>query len=329
MRIAAVIPNWNGAHLLRDLLPTIAAQSRAFDSVLVVDNGSLDGSAAEVERFGAVMLRLDVNRGFAPAVNAGVGAVNADAVAILNNDVKLYPDWLHYSAARLADSSVTFVTGKVLSEALPDMIDGTFDAICRGGCALRCGAGRKDGPYWAQARPIQFPPFTAVLVRREVFLKLGGLDEVFESYLEDVEFGLRCASGRYTGIYEPRAVATHRGSSTLGRWNPVTVRNIARNQVLLVARHYNRAALLKFGWAIAVSQALWGVVALRHGAGAAWLGGKLDGLRKFRRCRGTGHPRMPEILEASERVLRDVQAATGFDWYWRLYLALTLRLHRD
>jgi GT2 family glycosyltransferase len=323
MRVAAVIPNWNGASLLRKLLPTIRDQTRPFDDVLVVDNGSTDDSVAFAERSGAKVLQLGTNRGFAAAVNAGVAISDAEAVAILNNDVKLRPDWLAFAVSRMADPSFAFITGKVLSDTDPSRIDASFDALCRGGCALRCGAGRPDGPYWSRERTIQLAPFTAILIRRHVYQEVGGLDEAFESYLEDVEFGLRCASGRYTGLYEPRAVATHVGSGTLGRWNPITVRNIARNQLLLVARHYDRATLLRFGWPIAVSQALWGVVALRHGAGAAWIGGKLDGLRKFRLCRGAGHPRMPEILRASERTLQDVQTATGFDWYWRLYLALT------
>jgi GT2 family glycosyltransferase len=329
MRVAAVIPNWNGASLLRDLFPTIAAQTRPFDEVLLVDNGSTDDSAAFATSSGARVLRLGTNRGFAAAVNAGVASTNADAVAILNNDVKLRSGWLEYSTARMVDPSFAFIAGKILSDSDPTRIDGAFDALCRGGCALRCGAGRPDGPYWSRERTIQFPPFTAILIRRSVFLEVGGLDEAFESYLEDVEFGLRCASGRYTGLYEPRAVATHRGSATLGRWNALTVRNIARNQILLVARHYDRRTLLRFGWPIALSQALWGVVALRHGAGAAWLGGKLDGLRKFRLCRGAGHPRMPEVLQASERMLQEVQAATGFDWYWRIYLALTWNRRQD
>jgi GT2 family glycosyltransferase len=329
MRVAAVIPNWNGAPLLRSLLPTIAGQTRPFDEVLVVDNGSTDDSLIVCKQSAVSVLQFGANRGFAPAVNAGVDGVDADAVAILNNDVKLRSDWLERSVAWLADPSIAFVAGKTLSDTDPTRIDGTYDAVCRGGCALRCGAGRPDGPYWSQALPIQFAPFTAVLIRRSVFKEVGGLDETFESYLEDVEFGLRCASRRYTGMYEPRAIATHLGSATLGRWNPVTVRNIARNQVLLIARHFDRATLWKFGWPIAVSQALWGLVALRQGAGAAWFGGKLDGLRKFRLCRGAGHPRMPEILRASESTLRDVQAATGFDLYWRLYLALTLSRRQD
>ena len=329
MRVAAVIANWNGASLLRSLLPTIAAQTRQFHEAIVVDNGSTDDSVTFAEQSGVNVLQLGRNRGFAPAVNFGVASVDAEIVAILNNDVRLDRQWLEYSISRLFDSSVSFVTGKTLTETDHTIIDGTFDAVCRGGCALRCGSGRADGPYWSRSRTIQFPPFTAVLVRRAVFQEVGGLDEMFESYLEDVEFGLRCASRRYTGVYEPRAVATHLGSATLGRWNPTTVRNIARNQVLLVARHYDATALRRFGWAIAVSHVLWGVVALRHGAGAAWIGGKLDGLRMFRLCRGAGHPRVQEVLRASERTLRDVQTSTGLDWYWRIYLTLTFSRLRD
>ena len=195
-------------------------------------------------------------------------------------------------------------------------------ASAAGGRALRCGSGRPDGPYWSRSpRTIQFPPFTALLVRRAVFQEVGGLDEVFESYLEDVEFGLRCASRRYTGMYEPRAVATHLGSATLGRWNPITVRNIARNQVLLVARHYDRAiALRRFGWAIAVSQLCGEWSRFDMAPDAAWIGGKLDGLRLFRLCRGRGHPHVPEYSGRASGRSGMFKSSTGFDWYWRIYL---------
>jgi GT2 family glycosyltransferase len=326
MRVAAVIPNWNGAHLLRRLLPTIVAQTRAFDSILVVDNGSSDDSIAVAESLGAQVISFQSNRGFAPAVNAGVAASESDVVAILNNDVELDPGWLQILHRRLDDDSVSFVTGKTVSTADPHVIDGTFDAICRGGSALRCGWGREDGPLWAASRKIQFAPFTALLIRSRVFLALGGLDEAFESYLEDVEFGLRCASVGHTGIYEPAAVAKHAGSATLGMWNPRTVRNISRNQVLLLARHYDPKMLRRFGWSIAVAQLLWGLVAIRRGAAAAWLTGKVEGLRRFSSEARSGDPRLIPVLEASERLIREVQSQTGFDLYWRLYFALTTRV---
>jgi GT2 family glycosyltransferase len=322
MRVAAVIPNWNGENLLRSLLPTLAAQSRRFDSILVVDNGSTDNSVAVAEQLGAAVHRLASNLGFAGAVNAGAGQVAADIVAILNNDVELAPDWLERTLQAFEDRTVTFVTGKTLAAADPAILDGAFDAISRGATALRCGAGRPDGSSWSVSRRIQFAPMTAMLVRRKAFMEVGGLDELFESYLEDVDFGLRCASLGYTGIYQPGAVARHRGSATLGPWSARSVRNIARNQVLLLARHYDVQTLRRFGWQIAVAQALWGIVAARHGRPVAWLTGKIDGLRQFRMARRTGSPRVAEVLEASERVIYEVQHQLGPDLYWRLYFAL-------
>jgi GT2 family glycosyltransferase len=322
MRVAAVIPNWNGENLLRTLLPTIAAQTRTFDTILVVDNGSTDNSVCVAEQLGAGVHRLPGNVGFAGAVNAGARELRADILAILNNDVELAPDWLQRTLQAFEDPTVSFVTGKTVAAADPAVLDGAFDAVSRGGTALRCGSGRPDGPSWSVPRRIQFAPMTAMLVRREDFLEVGGLDELFESYLEDVDFGLRCASLGYTGLYEPGAVATHRGSATLGRWSARSVRNIARNQVLLLARHYDVQTLRRFGWQIAIAQALWGIVAARHGRPVAWLTGKIEGLRQFRMARRTGGPRVAEVLEASERVIYEVQDQLGPDLYWRLYFAL-------
>jgi len=171
--------------------------------------------------------------------------------------------------------------------------------------------------------PVVFPPFTAVLLKRKDFLDAGGLDTAFESYLEDVEFGLRAASFGHTGLYIPEAVCTHVGSGTLGQWNSQTVRRIARNQVFLLARHYPPDLIREYGWRIAVAQSLWGLVALRHGRGLAWLSGKVEGLRAFRSLRRAGSADARTLLEGSEKEIRRLQADTGQDWYWRLYFALT------
>ena len=100
------------------------------------------------------------------------------------------------------------------------------------------GQGRADGPEFSAARPIGFAPGTASLFRAELFRRVGLLDESFDSYLEDVEFGLRCACLHYSGRYAPDAVAYHVGSATLGRWHPNVARLVSRNQVLLVAKYY-------------------------------------------------------------------------------------------
>jgi GT2 family glycosyltransferase len=323
MSVSVVIPNWNGRKRLESLLKQLAAQTSPIAEIIVIDNGSEDASAELASQLGAKVIRFDTNLGFSVAVNRGVNECRSSLVAILNNDVGLEPNWLEILVAHVEEPGVWFATGKLLDASRPTAIEGAFDAISRGACSWRCGHGREDSPIWNQTREIYFPPFTALVMKTELFQRVGGLDERLESYLEDVDFGLRSAAKGYTGRYVPEAVALHQGSATLGRWNPRTVRQIARNQLLLVAKHYPIGFVWKFGWAIAIAQLLWGLVALRHGAGVAYLRGKIEGLRMFRQLREVGDSAIPEILRESEQQIFDLQRQTGFDWYWRIYFALS------
>ncbi len=242
---------------------------------------------------------------------------------MLNNDVSLEPNWLAELMAKLQTSQFWFAVGKLLDARHRDRLDGSFDAVCRGLCAWRCGQGRLDSPVWNQPREIQFAPFTAAVFRAQLFERVGLLDEDFESYLEDVDFGIRCATAGLTGIYLPQAVAYHQGSATLGPWHPEKVRKIARNQLLLVAKHYPPKWILRYCWPIFVAQLLWGFVALRHGTLTAYLAGKQEGLWSLRRAKGKFQSNLPAILAHSEQEIRELQRKTGFDLYWKVYYALT------
>ncbi len=318
-----VIPNWNGADRLRKLLESLAGQSRPVDQVIVVDNGSTDDSAAVARGAGASVIELKSNTGFSHAVNHGIRAADADWIGILNNDVRLEPTWLENLLGKAEAGHAWFATGKLLDSSGGGQIDGAFDAICRGGCAWRCGHGRVDSPVWNQGREIRFAPLTAAILKAQLFERVGVLDEEFESYLEDIDFGIRCATAGFGGIYVPEAVAYHQGSATLGGWHPDTVRRIARNQLLLIAKHYPPKWILRYGWPVVVAQALWGFTALSHGRFIAYLGGKLDGVRRFHENRGTYQRGLDAVLAESEDEIRELQRLTGFDLYWRLYFALT------
>jgi GT2 family glycosyltransferase len=291
--------------------------------VIVVDNGSRDGSAEAAEKLGARVIRLERNLGFAPAVNRGIEACRTELVAIVNNDIELEPDWLERLVKALeANPGAWFAGGKILDFRRRYIVEGAWDLISRGGCAWRAGNGRRDGEAWNREKPIRFAPLTATLARRELFDRAGMLEEGFESCLEDVEFGIRCARAGLGGLYVPSARVYHLGSATLGRWHPETVRRISRNQMLLVARHYPERWWLNYGWAVLIGQGLWGLVALRHGAGWAYLRGKAEGIRRFSEFRSPGAGTR-EVIDASERELFELQQETGFDTYWRLYFAMT------
>jgi GT2 family glycosyltransferase len=324
MSITAIVPVWNGRELLERLLASLEAQTEAAGELLVVDNGSTDGAPELARTRGARVIPMGRNAGFAAAVNRGIRESRGEWIAVLNSDVELAPD---YFARLLAAGSAGgwFATGKILAAGSGNRIDATFDALCRGGAAWRVGNGRADGPEFSVASPIWSAPWTAALFRAELFQRVGLLEESFESYLEDVDFGLRSAAQSLAGQYVPEALAWHRGSATLGRWHPETVRRIARNQLLLLARHYPRRLLVRWCWPIFVAQFLWGAVAFRHGAGFAWMRGAWQGLRRFFATRGQTLDAkvLDSVLRTNERLIRSIQLSTGFDLYWRLYFLLT------
>jgi GT2 family glycosyltransferase len=313
MKISAIVPVWNGRELLARLLATLEAQSHPAAELLIVDNGSTDGAPDMARARGAHVIAMGRNAGFAAAVNRGISEAGHPLVAILNSDVELAPDYLE----KLAAVNAPFATGKILSPA--GMLDGTFDLTCRGATTLRCGTGSPDAPPFDEPREIASPPWTAVLYHAEVFRRVGLLDESFESYLEDADFGLRCAAQRITGRYVPDARAVHVGSAALGRWHAETVRRMARNQLLLAARHYSAHNL----WPVLVAQLLWGAVAVRHGRGLAWARGKVQGLRHISAGGVQKLQKDPELLEQILRSNEEIIQSVSRDTYWKLYFLLT------
>ncbi|MGA2434573.1 MAG: glycosyltransferase family 2 protein [Bryobacteraceae bacterium] len=325
--VTVIVPNWNRRDLVERLIDRLRDQTLPPERILVVDNGSTDGSAEAVKAKGAEVIALERNIGFAGAVNLGIRETRTEWIAIVNNDVEPAADWLERLMKAAGQSSVWFATGKLVNAARPESLDGTYDVVCRGACAWRAGHGRPDGPLWNTPRRIRIAPFTAALFRAELFQRAGLLDERFESYIEDVDFGLRSAASGYGGVYSPDAVASHAGSSTLGAWHPETVRRMARNQVLLIAKHYPLRYFFRYGWQIAVAQVLWGALALRHGCGLPFLMGKWEGIKLFRtvrrEARGARHKGLSKILTEGESEIFRIQRRTGFDLYWRLYFAFT------
>jgi GT2 family glycosyltransferase len=314
--ITAVIPLHNQAALLARLLASLRNQTLRPTEIIVVDNASTDGAAEVADQHGCRVLRLESNTGFAHAVNTGWRASKTEWVAILNSDIELDAHWLQRLAAAAHETS--FATGTIVQAANPQAIDGTYDLLSRAGCAWRAGFGQPVSSVAPAPFPIAIAPATACLFRRDVLDQLGGFDETYDSYLEDVDLGLRCIQAGVAGVFVPDAVATHQGSATLGRWNPRVVRLISRNQLRLVARHYDRELFLSCLWHIFTGQLLWGLVALRHGAGLAWLRGKLDALGEFH-LSGEPGAALRRFLDASESEIRE----RATDSYWRWYARLT------
>jgi GT2 family glycosyltransferase len=322
MSITVIVPVWNGRDLLKRLLDSVERQTVPADEVIVVDNGSTDGAPELARERGARVESMGRNAGFAAAVNRGIELAESEWIAVLNSDVELAPDYFE----RLTATGKWFATGKILDARRNGLIDAAYDLTCRGGTTWRAGNGCPDGPLFAEPRRISSAPWTAALFRADLFRKIGLLEPRFESYLEDVDFGLRCAAHGIAGTYVPEAVAWHKGSAALGRWHRDTVRRIARNQLFVVARHYNRGTLVRYAWHIAIAQCLWGILAARHGRAFAWMRGIFEGVRGFPDIRRTVKHfdlELAERLRKNDLDICELQRASGFDAYWKLYFRLT------
>jgi GT2 family glycosyltransferase len=317
--VTAIIPVHNRADLLAHLLDTIDRQTLPFAEIVVIDNASSDGAAELARSRGCRVIAMNENAGFARAVNTGWKAATTEWVAILNSDVELDASWLEYLIGGIGQAG--YATGIIFDAANRQAIDGTYDLVSRAACAWRAGHG-EPGSHNGVASAIVIAPGTACIFRRDVLERLDGFDERYGSYLEDVDLGLRCLQHGFSGFYIPEAIAYHHGSATLGRWNPQVVRLISRNQLLLVARHYDRALFRSCIWPIVAGQILWGVVALRHGVPLAWLAGKRDALRGF--ClEGKPSVALRNFLLTSEQEIH----TRAHDPYWRWYFRLTRAAH--
>lgn len=265
--VAAVVPNWNGARWLPGCLAALRAQERPFDALIVVDNGSTDGSADGLGDDVRVV-RLGENRGFAAAANAGLRATGAEWVALVNSDVELEPAWLAAMLAAGEPDDVASVAGKMVSLDDPGVLDDTGDFLRRDGVCEQRGRGHRDDGRWDEPGEVFSACAGAALLRRGVALAVGGFDERFFSYLEDVDLGLRLRLAGWRTAYVP-AVARHAGGGSSHQLARPVSGWVARNTLLLVAKAYP----LRWAGPVLYRQLAWLVAAARAGTLRAHLAG--------------------------------------------------------
>ena len=217
--VSVVIPNWNGRRWLPGCLAALAAQTRPPAEVVVVDNGSTDGSLERLaERHPDVrVLALGRNTGFAAAANRGIEAATSEAVALVNPDAVLAPDWLERTAAALAaDPGAGAVACKMVDLDDPGRVYDAGDVLRRDGVCEQRGRFQRDDGRFDEPGEVFAACAGAALYRREAVLAVGGFDERFFAYLEDVDLGLRLRLAGWRCRYEPGRRGA-RGRGVLGR----------------------------------------------------------------------------------------------------------------
>lgn len=224
-RFSVIIPSYNGSHLLLHCLESLTHMHAAagMQEWIVVDNGSTDQTFEMLRRrFPRVkVLRLPYNKGFAGAVQAGVRASNGEYVVFLNNDMRVCADWLGALEEALDRTGAVCAVGKILDRtgSRIDFIEGIllFD-----GHALQRyqGADAKHFAHWRGYRRTFIACGGNMAVKKDVYESLGGLDEDFFAYTEDVDFSWRLRAAGHEIVFVPEAVTYHEHQATSRRFGP-------------------------------------------------------------------------------------------------------------
>jgi GT2 family glycosyltransferase len=241
MSITVIIVNWNSGELLAECLRRLAAQTVQPARVLVVDNASSDASVAGAGKLAGnvTVLRMNANLGFAAGNNRALTECDTEFVALLNPDAFPEADWLErlLAAARAHPEAAAFGS-RQLFHGDPDILDGVGDNYHISGLAWRERHGMRQQPGDLVAREIFSPCAAAALYRRRILAALGGFDEDFFCYLEDVDLGFRLRLAGHKALYVPDAMVHHVGSaSTGGQQSDFAVYHGFRNPVWVFVKN--------------------------------------------------------------------------------------------
>jgi GT2 family glycosyltransferase len=326
--VSAVVVNWNGADCLDACLASLRAQTWPRLEIIVVDNGSTDGSRALLRaryRDSVTLIESPVNLGFAGGNNLAIRAATGAYVALLNNDAVAQPEWIRALVeAAEADPRVGMCASKVLILGADGLIDSAGLLMSADGIGRGRGRLERDDETYAHAEEALIPSGCAALYRRAMLDEIGLFDEDFFAYCEDSDLGLRGRLAGWTCRYVPTAVVHHAYSRSTGPYSTFKAFQVERNRCWVLLKCFPASAILASVPYTAARYALqaWGAVT-RRGA-AARLAERTSGTAMAAllvRAWAAAIAHAPTML-ARRRRQRALRRMTTLEW-WR-----AIRPHR-
>ncbi len=250
--VSVIIPNWNGQDLLKECLQSLTKQTFKGFEIILVDNGSTDLSVKFVSNsFPRVkIIALNKNYGFARAINEGVQVSKEKYVIFLNNDTLVEKDFVKelISCANKHPEAIS-VNSKLLNFNKRKTIDGVGIQINEVGQAKSIGWQQTDYGQFERPEYIFGATGGASLFKRKDFIKLGGFDENYFMYSEEVDLAFRAQFLGYKSIYCPNAVVYHKHKATAKKFPQKIEYWQFRNMTQTIIKDFPAAILLKkFRW---------------------------------------------------------------------------------
>ncbi len=282
--LSIVIPTYNGRHLLDACLRSVKACQPASSpiEVIVADDASTDGTVPWIDHHypWVQVVSRKTNGGFCAAANGGIAAARGTFIQLLNNDAEVTPGWAEAGLRPFDDPSVGSVAPLVLVRSDPSRVDSAGDGYAFFGWPFKRGHG-EPAENWSRhpADEVLGASGSSAIYRADVLKRLGGFDESFGSYYEDVDLAFRLRWAGYRCVFEPSCRVLHDVSATYDHGSPKLHRRMSRNAELIFWRNLPPwwiAAALVPHLVFLLAQLAW---KSRHGRSTPFLRGKLDALR--------------------------------------------------
>ncbi len=303
--VTIIVVNWNGRAYLDKCLSSLRAQTYSARDVVLVDNGSADGSIDFVrEQFPEVqVMALPHNTGFAAGNNCAMREARGEYIALLNNDAYAEPGWLaHMIEVAEQHPEAGLIACKLLYAHDPRIINTAGLALDWAGFCWEWRSGTVDDVNESALEECFGPSGAAAVYRRTMLDEIGLFDEAFFAYAEDADLNWRALRAGWHSLYVPQARAYHVSSATGGEGSPFKTRLLGRNKIWLLVKNVPGPFGRYLGWwfvlaAYDLLSVSWGLLLRRDMAAVVgrWLA--LRGLRRMWRKRRASPTRTNSYLK--------------------------------
>lgn len=329
--ISVVIPNWNGKHFLAECIDSLNEQTFRDFEIILVDNGSTDGSAEFAEeRYGNFIriIRNKKNLGFTGGNNVGIEAARGEYIVLLNNDTWAEPTWLEELAkATYLGHPIGMWASKVYSYFRRNQIEAVGELIYWDGLSRSRGQYELEKGQYGEMEGIFFPPGCGGMYRKVVFEEIGLFDEDFFAYGDDAEIGIRARLAGWKCVFVPKAIVYHKSSGSTGQYSPFKAFYVERNRFWITIKYFPFAMLLLSFFFTFYRFAFQAYGALTH-RGAA---GKFTQMHSpwhligiLFKAYGSGFRGIPKMWKKRRRLnrLRKVSFGEIFSWFKRFGISV-------
>lgn len=319
--VSAIVVNWNGGAMLQEALASLFCQTWPAMEVILVDNASTDGSVEQAEAmFGErlVVIRNSRNEGFARGNNIGFAAATGEWAFLLNSDAICDPDVIEALMLFVADKpEVGQLACRVVRADQPNYFDSVGLLLYPDGVARSRGWQEKDQGQYDRPEEVLAPHGCACALRKAMLDRIGGFDEDFFCYFEDLDLGVRGQLAGWKCWYVPDTRVRHKKSASAGNYSVFKAYHVERNRLYCLWKWMPRFLVFASPLFTMNRYAMQGYAAYTHQGLSADFMKEYSVARLFVlliQARVAALWRLPRML-GKRRQIREMRSISVREWY--------------